>query len=55
MGGHSSAICREHGDTLKLLLGIDQDPAALKLAARRLGTFCSDGRAVSLLYEALSY
>jgi len=24
MGGHSSAICREHSDTLQLLMGIDQ-------------------------------
>jgi 16S rRNA (cytosine1402-N4)-methyltransferase len=46
MGGHSSAICSEHWDTLQLLMGIDQDPAALLMAGKRLHAARAEGRAV---------
>jgi len=36
MGGHSLGICDAHQETLETLVGIDQDPVALQLAAQRL-------------------
>jgi len=46
MGGHSSSVCREHSGTLKLLMGIDQDPSALLMAGKRLDSFRTEGRAI---------
>ena len=34
MGGHALGICDAHQDTLETLVGIDQDPVALELAAQ---------------------
>jgi hypothetical protein len=34
MGGHALSICESHTATLEMLLGIDQDPDALQLAAQ---------------------
>jgi len=51
LGGHSEALLRRFPEVL--LVGVDRDPAALELSARRLAAFASRTLLVHAVYDEL--